>query len=912
MGKRCKVRSNNISAGLVIVIIFLITLQTNAKYFPFHFKENKSRNHQDTGRAKAKRDTLLNRSTNLASASNDTSRLQDTSVLSSRRQKDSLVRTIDTLDVKVSQDSLDAPVNYAASDSGVLYIDSKQFILYGKSNMKYTDISVDAAVINIDQDKNLIKAYGAKDTSGNPMDKPKLVQGETTSYSDTIFYNTKTQKGLTKSSYIQEGEMFIYANTVKKVDANILYAYRGRFTTCNLDTPHFAFRTRKMKIVSQKLAVTGPTAPEFEGVPVPIYIPFGIFPLNSGRHSGFLPPQFAANEDFGLGLEGLGYYKVLNDYSDVTIRSNIYSYGGWNLNIAPTYMRRYRYRGSLNLALQKTKILNKYGNVKQEFTESSTFMVSWNHSVDSKARPGTMFSASVNAGSTKFNQYLPNNTIANFQNQLSSTINYTKDWRGKYNLSLSANHSQNNLSRLIYLTLPNASFSAVTIYPFEKKDHVGTAKWYEKLGVAYNGSFQNQVAFYDSSFTLRRLLDTAQWSVQHNIPITLSLPQLGPIQISPGVSYSERWFGQAISPYFDPTTKTVQVKPVRGFFVERETNLSLSASTRIFGTYQFGKTSGIRAIRHEIRPSLSLNYKPDLNKNNYSLLQVDSNKHYLTFSNITGYQALGDRRFGGVSFSLDNLLEMKVRSKKDTSNGGIKKIRLIDGFGVSSAYNLIADSFQLSPFSLYLRSTLFEKINISANATLDPYVTDSLGFRKNQLRWQTGKFSPGRITNGSIAISTQFASKSKDGKSDKERLPEDQYMTPDEQQRQLEYVRSNPAEFTDFNIPWSVSVSYSLSFSNNFSFETGGYKTESYSNVSLNGDFSLTPRWKMGGSTYYDFKTSQIQTLTMFISREMHCWQMSINLTPIGLYRSFNVTISPKSGILRDLRVNRSRYFYGQ
>jgi hypothetical protein len=173
--------------------------------------------------------------------------------------------------------------------------------------------------------------------------------------------------------------------------------------------------------------------------------------------------------------------------------------------------------------------------------------------------------------------------------------------------------------------------------------------------------------------------------------------------------------------------------------------------------------------------------------------------------------------------------------------------------------------------------------------------------------WKDGK--PGRITNGSIAISSQLQSKTKDGKkAGEEQLPQDEYMTADEQMRQLDYVRSNPAEFTDFNIPWSLSFSYSLSFSRQFT-GYGTLRTETYSNLSLNGDFSLTPRWKIGGSTNYDFKTSSVQMVSMFISREMHCWQMSINLTPVGLYRSFNITISPKSGILRDLRINRARSF---
>src|SRR5699024_5082870 len=121
-------------------------------------------------------------------------------------------------------------------------------------------------------------------------------------------------------------EMWVQGEKIKKVDSATVFVSGGRLTTCSFDDPHFAFRTNKLKVVNNKIAVTGPTHPEFEGIPIPIYLPFGFFPMSQGRHSGFLPPTFATNEAFGLGLEGLGYYKVLNEYLDVTFRGNIYSY----------------------------------------------------------------------------------------------------------------------------------------------------------------------------------------------------------------------------------------------------------------------------------------------------------------------------------------------------------------------------------------------------------------------------------------------------------------------------------------------------------------------------------------------------------------------------------------------------------
>ncbi|MCA6483372.1 MAG: LPS-assembly protein LptD, partial [Chitinophagaceae bacterium] len=205
---------------------------------------------------------------------------------------------------------------------------------------------------------------------------------------------------------------------------------------------------------------------------------------------------------------------------------------------------------------------------------------------------------------------------------------------------------------------------------------------------------------------------------------------------------------------------------------------------------------------------------------------------------------------------------------------------------------------------------------ISANATMDPYPVNNRGFRVNQLNFDPARLKFGRIPNGNIALSTSFKSKSRDGKDSKENknapLPNDPFMTPDEQQRQLQFIRANPAEFTDFNIPWNLSLSYSLGFSRILKPDYSGFETITNSSVNFNGDFSLTEKWKIGGTGYYDISGRSLQQISMFITREMHCWQLALNITPIGLFRSFNITFNPKSGILRDLRINRSRTFSNQ
>ncbi len=901
MRKRCKINVKTllsiVAAGYLLILTFCTEVSGNGTArSPFYLL-------QDTIPVK----TLLKDSVTRRKDSLTTK----TDTAFKKAGADSIAR-IDSL--KISKDSLDAPVQYSADDSAVLIVDTREFYLYGKAKTDYKDLKLEAATIGFDQHSQTIKAYGSLDSSGNPLSKPQFIQGEMKTVSDSIFFNMKSNKGQVKNTYLQEGELFVNAQVLKKISADEAFAWRARLTTCNLDTPHFAFRTSRLKIINNKMGVSGPAFAEFEGVPMPIGIPFGIFPLYRGRHSGILAPAFTASEDFGLGLEGLGYYKVINDYVDLTTRANLYSYGGWNLNLNSKYIKRYHFTGSVNITMQNTKVLNRFGGSDQEFSTSKSFMINWSHSRDNRARPGTSFSANVNFGSTKFNQSLLNNPFQNYQNQLSSSISYTKDWNGKYNLSLNANHNQNSNLRLVNLNLPTANFNVVTFYPFQNKDRIGSGKWYEKIGIGYSGNFQNQLSFYDTAFNFRRMLDTLQWGAQHSLPISLSLPSLGPVTLSPSVSYDERWYGQRIYRKWNDTNKKVDTTIQKGFYTARQMSFGMSASTRIFGTYKFGANSNIVGIRHEIRPTISLNYKPDMASQYYYTIQVDTAGRRMRFSQFDGgiIGPFGEGTFGGISFGVDNLLEMKVKDKTDSTGKATKKVKLIEGFGFNSSYNLMADSFALSNITLYARSTLFEKINITAGAVLDPYNIDNKGYRINKLMIDPLRFKFGRITSGNIAVSTSFQSKTKDGKDVKEKdkgIPVDPFMTPDEQQRQLQFARANPAEFTDFDIPWTLSLSYSLSFVNQLKPDYSGFETKTSSNINFNGDFSLTDKWKFGGTGYYDFSTNKLQQFSMFISREMHCWQMSINVTPIGLWRSFNITINPKSGILRDLRINRSRTF---
>ncbi|MEJ7626927.1 MAG: putative LPS assembly protein LptD [Ferruginibacter sp.] len=899
-----KGKRNNISGWLPPLLLLLLSANSYASDFNFHNclttdtipVKNFPANTTDTIPVLQKSSDLLKK---------DTTR------------KDTITTPrIDTFSFKTSSEALSAPVTYHADDSMVVDVPKKKMYLYGKiSNLKYIDNDLSAPLIEYDQSTNLVKAVLIKDSTGKVIAFPSFNQADFKSTSDTIVFNFKTQKGITKGTYTQQGEMYVYGEKIKKVSADIFYALRGRFTTCNLDTPHFAFVSSRIKFINQKMAFTGPVHPEFEGVPIPVYLPFGIYPLKQGRHSGLIAPSFTANEQTGLALEGIGYYKILSDYWDIVARGTIHSYGGWMASITPRYYRRYRYQGNFSVNMQNFKT-NFKGD--PDYQSTKTVLFQWSHNADTKARPGVNFNATVNAGSSKYNQSIPNSPIRNFTNQMSSSITYAKVWKDRpYNLSVSANHNQNTQQRLINLNLPDIAFNVNTQYPFRRKEPIGQLKWYENIGVALNSNVRSLSSFYDTAGRIgAQLIDNLQYGASHTVPISISLPQIGPVQVSPSVSYQEKWYQQKFTRSWNSSNKKVDTTITKGFYTAREMTFGISATTRIFGMYTFGKGSRLKALRHEIRPSVAINYKPDFNKKNYYTTQVDTSGFTSRFSSFERsiYGPFSEGKFGGLSFAIDNILSMKVKDKKDTSEAAVKKVMLIDGLGLTGSYNFLADSFQLSGLALTARSNLFDKVNITGNAFFDPYLINERGQRIDKLIWSKRPLSLGRLTSGNIALQSAFRG------GDKSTKKNNNVNTPqnvdasgfplNEYQQEAAYIRENPGEFADFSIPWSIDFSYSLRFQRDLKPDYSGFVSRFFQDVNWNGSVNLTPKWKIGVTGSYNITDADLGLISMYLSREMHCWQMNINISPVGRYRFFSVNISPKSGLLRDLKINRTRSFY--
>lgn len=831
--------------------------------------------------------------------------------VTSKKLVDTTILSTDSLQFKLSKDTLAAPVTYHADDSAVVDVPAEKIFLYGKvSSIKYLDNDLSAPEIQYDQKTSLVKANLKKDSLGNVISFVSYKQGEFISVMDSITLNMKTQRGITKGTYTKQGEMYVYGEKIKKVNEDIFYAYNSRFTTCNLDTPHFAFVSRRIKFVNKKWAYSGPVHPEFEGVPVPIVLPFGIFPLTQGSHSGILSPEFTANNAYGLGLENFGYYKILSPYWDASLRASIYSYGGWQLNLNPNYFKRYRYQGRFGINVLNTKFLDEKAN--------RSFNVVWSHSMDNKARPGVSFRANVNAGSTQYNSFLPNSPQQNFQNSLNSSIAYQKNWKDKpFNLTLNAGHDQNSVTRQINLSLPEVVFNLNTLYPFRKENRVGDLKWFENIGVGLTTNAKSTTRFFDTAKVAKQALDNLEYGANHSVPISLSLPPIGVFQIAPSITYNEAWYQKRSILSWNPTNNKLDTATTNGFYTARDMSFGIGVSTRIFGLFSFRKNSNVKAIRHEIRPTITANYKPDFTGRSTRIVQIDSSgrtQAYSIYSTNSIARPFSTGTFGGLSFSIDNNLSMKVADKKDTA-GATKKVSLIDGFSLSGGYNFLQDSFKLSQLSVRAFTTLFQKVSITAGGSLDPYQVREDGFRRDKLLLQQNPLKLGFLNDFNIQLSSSF--RGGDGKkglspTDNLNAPADGYdpnLPLTEYQQDAAYIRNNPGEFADFSIPWTIDFGYSFTLSRQRLANSKVLSTPSQ-NVNFNASVNLTPKWKIGGNGSYNITQNDLGQLSMYLSRDMHCWQMNINVSPVGRFRSFNISISPKSSILRDLKVNRTRSFF--
>jgi len=855
--------------------------------------------------------------------------------------RDTLVKTQDSLlpESVVSDTLVGAPefledlVDYYGEDYVYMDQENAKVYMYNKAFMTYLDYRIDAGEIILDYAKNEVYARGI-DSAGIYSQLPVFVQGNNKVQPDSIRFNFETKKALVFNSRTAQNDINMLSQITKKENDSVYFLRNVKFTTSeNVDNPEYYFYTRKAKFVPQKKVVTGLTNMYIADVPTPLGLPFAFFPLADTRASGFVIPNIGENNNRGFFLQNGGYYFAVNDYVDLTVLGDYYTNGSYGLRLDSDYALRYKFRG--NLSVRYENLINSERGFP-DFTQSSLYNIRWRHTQDPKVNPSTRFSASVNLGSSRYLQQSINqtNNASQLVNTLSSSVSFAKsfDTEPAIQFSAAATHSQNTQTQVINMSLPNINASISRIFPFAPKD--GAKKGvFQNINLQYDVTAENRITTTDSLFFKPEMFEGAEAGARHSIPLGTNFKLFNYLSVSLGSNFQETWVGKTIRRSYDPELNGglggVAQDTVSGFDSYRTYGFSAGLGTTVYGTFNFGKDKKIQAIRHVIRPAISYSISPGFEQyyQEYTIPSADPEvnaevQQYSRFEN-TIYGAPGKLYSSSVSFALSNTLEAKVRNP-DTTATEPKKISLLNNFNLSSAYNITADSLNWSNVQFTGSIPIIKKLDLNLNGTLDPYALNANNQRINTFNINNGG-SLFRLVNANMSFNYSFSSKDFDGRKDDDDDIDDPDFNndtfrnggrPDDlfgDGRDIADLRGDePANKNDkeeespwYNnsIPWDFRLAYTVTYGNQLR------QNEISSNsLMMSSNISLSPRWKIGISSGYDFKNKGITLTQMRFERDLESWVMRFSWTPIGARNtSWNFFIGIRGSILRDIKYDKRR-----
>lgn len=859
----------------------------------------------------------------------------DTAVAQSDTLPPANIDTIPRPDnIAISEDALDAKVFYEAEDSSWMEAKKRLVHLKGNALIKYQSFELQADYIVFHLDSNIAIANGLPDSSGVLRGIPQFSDGTSNFEAKRLRYNFKTQKGIIYEAVTKEGDLYIHGNRTKFIGGQELdtlttedeiYNKGALITTCDHPTPHYGIRSSKIKTVPSRLAVIGPSNLEINGVPTFLWLPFGFFPVTSGRRSGLLfPTDYEYSETWGFGLRDIGYYFPISDNVDLKVLGDIYFNGSWGLTLNSNYKKRYNYSGSIQLSYAK-RIEESPGDFRT-FPQTS-FSVRVSHNQDAKAHPYRRLGGSISFQTNDHQRRNYNDVNSALTNTYSSNFNWSRTFPElPFSVSLGMNHSQNTNTNQVTVNAPNIDFRMNRIYPFKKENRVGDEKWFERITLQYSGNAKARFTGIDSTFFSQETLDNSRYGVQHRASTDLSFNVLKYLNVTPSVSYDETWFFQTIEKefVFDPTMDieldtvyngqdssefivvfdttsfgTVRDQVRQGFTPNRHVSAGVSVNTQIFGTLEF-KKGLLRGVRHTLKPTFSLFYEPKTSGRYQQMVQSDirPNRDLMTYNifqgGIYGANIVTSNR-ATFNYSFNNIFEAKLWSKRDSTE---KKLKLFDNIIVNGNINLNReDTLNFSPVGISGTTRFLKGLStFSFTARFDPYAENEQGQRINQFYLDTdGKLL--RFDLAQFRLSTRFTFKQIID-AFKPKAPE---KTEDEVQEEVEDTeRPNTTEVERggyrpqsnqqqskttasglFDLLNSFSVSHNMVVSS-MSDNDGKVNTMINTNsVSMYGSMTLTPNWRINvGNIGYDFNSKRLTYPDIGFSRDLHCWELSFSWQP--------------------------------
>jgi hypothetical protein len=801
---------------------------------------------------------------------------------------------------RISPSAITSVIDYTAEDSVAFELDSSTVHLYNNVVLNYEDINLTSYYVKVNFAKNELYATGDADSNGTLHGQPVFKQGSYEVKSHELTYNFESKKGLIHNVITQEGESYLHGELVKKNPDNSSFIRRGKYTTCNLESPHFEISFGKAKVIPNDKIVTGPIFLRVASIPL-VPFPLGFFPHSDKHRNGIILPKFGQSVNTGPYLDGIGYYFAIKEKVDFTILATIYMRGAFGARISSNYVKRYKFNGNYNLEYIFTPIGEK---TTEQHNVSHDIKIYWQHQQDRKAHPTNSFSANINFQTQSFSKNTVGKSINDYtQSQAMSVVNFSTMFKGKYSLGVNAELSQNLIQGNLDMRLPQINFGVSQFYPLRRKQVVGKLRWYENISLQYTLDVQNTINTYDSMLIkhFNHAFDNFRSGMSHYIPLRSTIKILKHINWQNSVELRETWQIKGVKQYwgdYDTIRNTnVQRDTVFRFYPAHDLSISSNLSTTLYGMYIM-KKGKVYAFRHTLIPAIGFTYRPGINKKVLYDSYYDSIRgRDVQYSYIDGllYSAPAYKSSGKVNFSINNKLEMKVRSKKEGET--FKKVVLLENLTISSGYDFLADSFRWDPLNLSGRTTLFKQINLSFSLTFDPYIIGDDGYKKHKFEIKEhGRLFRLSSTRGDLSFGYN--------------INKDLFRKKDDKEKERKAT-------TGFN-DWNISVSYVLGY--NMNDNTNYYRNYQFSDtlipkythrvdhsLNINGSVSLTPRWNLRFQSGYNFTQKTIVPTEFHVERDLHCWIISFNWIPFGAYRSFEIGIRAKASILQDAKYDQRK-----
>lgn len=828
----------------------------------------------------------------------------------------SFIANNDTLSVyspKKSKSGLDTIIEMKAKDTITFNLKDKTMRLKNTSLINMGGRNLESEEIIVRFNDNTLEALKGIDTSGNEFGFPKLVEKGEEYYGERILYNYKTGKGVISQGETELSEGYYYGKKIKKLSQDEFNIQDGFYTPCDEESPSAYFGSSKMKMIGKNKIFLDPIIFYVQDIPLLVY-PFGLyFNMQSGRKSGFIVPQFDISGSRGLVFQEFGYYWAASDYFDAKFSADFYSKGGYVGKTLWRFKKSDDLTGNIDLQYGKTKF-----NLEEDFQDNYSVKVTgFNWTIT----PQDRINGSFIYQSQNFNQRTVSNLNQRLTQNANSNIAYARNFDNGSNLSIYYARNQQIITDefdqtpKVEFNLPNKSLFKIANqdfnFSYSGRAELNHSKSRELVTFREEDDFFTDTVFnYDS-----------RYYAFHNPRITYNLPKFWNLNVQPTINLGMNNFLRKIERSYDEDNDEIIDREIRGFFAEYWWSTGARVQTRLYGITQapFLKKIGLKGARHTVEPAISYNFRPDQSNSSFYDSYIGRNGQeiqYRVFEKDGGGGSSSNRASQNLSYNLNNKFEVKVDKGDSVEAQNLELLNM----NFNGSYDFERDSLKFSDIRANFNTPVLEFLNFSGNLSLSMYDFDPvfhqetneiISYRKVDrflIESNKGFF---RLEQFDIGIGTSFSDKGISLRQQHDEDIDDEDSTQTKTKKlggrlfnpnrrgfdDFDMFGDNSPGFAPLDFKWNVNIN--INYSNNRRNPLNVTETFRFQAMI---DLNLTETLQLSGGINYDFINKEITAPQIRVYKDLGCWDMSLNWTPVGIHRSMFFRIGLKASQLKDFQ----------